>query len=71
MERFPSLCRVGGPQSERLCPCGDALPQWLTADYVVSTLSKEGHWPTISPSLTGRLVPEECACRLAGGGGSG
>jgi hypothetical protein len=44
---------VGGPKSERLCPCGDRLPEWLTADYVVSTLSKEGAWPSLPASLTG------------------
>jgi hypothetical protein len=55
-EHFPTSCAVKFESSARLCPCGERLPQWLTAEYVVSTLSREGGWGSVSPSLTGAAL---------------
>jgi hypothetical protein len=52
LDQFPMECDRTHGTSARLCPCGDRLERWLTAEYVVSTLSKEGKWKSVSPSLT-------------------
>ena len=68
-EDFPVTCDVHNGASARLCPCGTALRQWLTAEYVVGTLSALGSWPSVSPSLTGAGRPrrQPRASRAAGG----
>ena len=56
-DEYPTSCDVRNDKSSRLCPCGERLPQWLTAEHVVSTLSTEGKWDKVSPSLTGDAPP--------------
>ena len=65
---YPTSCDTSYAKSERVCPCGERLARWLTAEYVVSTLSKEGKWDKVPASLSGPSLRPRCVplSRLGG-----
>ena len=65
---YPTSCDTSYAKSERVCPCGERLARWLTAEYVVSTLSKKGKWNKVPASLSGPSLRPRCVplSRLGG-----
>lgn len=53
MYNYHTTCNSSHPRGRRLCPCGKPIPQWLTANFVVDVLAKEGNWSKVPTSLRG------------------
>jgi hypothetical protein len=70
-QAYPTLCDVAYSKSARLCPCGERMAEWLTAEYVASTLSKEGGWGSRSPAPLAVAADSDAARALALAQGAG